>query len=255
MQQQLADATVVSEQQKQSHRHTLSLLDQAHLQQLSQLQNQLHAQVTDHSAADAQLRSQLAEQTELTQQLRHGMSDLQHKIQTLQRTSAEDQAVVKMLLKQQAAAEADAEADAEANAPPSVQLQHAAPSNLATINYAPQEKSALEPQPGVQIPTPSVCNSADRTLILEADVLRKECRVLRDTLAKAEAAVQSLTHAQHEAEQRSSAKLSELEGMLSQLEGKHMGSATLLDQTVAAMQNRTSLLLQQRLSGNTYFPW
>ena len=242
---------VVSEQQKQSHRHTLSLLDQAHLEQLSRLQIQLHAQVTDHSAADAQLRSQLAEQTELTQQLRHGMSDLQHKIQTLQRKSAEDQAVVKMLLKQQAAAEADAEADA----PPSVQLQHAAPPNLATIGYAPKEKSALEPQPGVQIPTPSVCTVADRTLILEADVLRKECRVLRDSLAKAEAAVQSLTQAQHEAEQRSSAKLSELEGMLNQLEGKHMGSATLLDQTVAAMQDRTSLLLQQRLSGNTQFPW
>jgi len=102
LQQQVADASAASDQQKQSHQRTLALLDQAHLAQLSELQKQLLQQSTCHSEAETELKAQLVEQTDLTQQLRRAMTDLELDHQSLKRKSAEEQAVTKMLLKQQA---------------------------------------------------------------------------------------------------------------------------------------------------------
>ncbi len=244
LQQQVTDSRASVDQQKQSHQHTLTLLDQAHMNQLSKLQNELLGQTRDSSAADTILRTQLAEQMVLTQQLRHGMSELEHEIQALKKKSLEDQAVVKMLAKRQAGTEADSAAQALLDT-----LHDLASADDNVLSHEPDETPASASQPAVQTPNPFASNFSDKTLLLEADVLRREARVLRDRLAKAEADVQKLTQSRQEDERQSAAQLSKLEGMLSELEGKHLGSATLLDQTVAAMQSRTSILLQQRQSG------
>ncbi len=238
LQQQVADASAASDQQKQSHQRTLALLDQAHLAQLSELQKQLLQQSTCHSEAETELKAQLVEQTDLTQQLRRAMTDLELDHQSLKRKSAEEQAVTKMLLKQQA--------DSAAQIP---SMQDTKPATECTVTDIHTEDARSDPQPTSQNPFLSVAAPASKTLVLEADVLRREARVLRESLAKAEAAVQKLTQARREDELQSSARLSQLEGTLNELEKKHQGSAAVLDQTIAAMQIRTSILLQQRQSG------
>ncbi len=244
LQQQVADASAASDQQKQSHQRTLALLDQAHLAQLSELQKQLLKQSTFHSEAETKLKAQLVEQTDLTQQLRRAMTDLELDHQSLKRKSAEEQAVTKMLLKQ---------ADSAAQIP---SMQDTEPAAECTVTDIHREHARSDPQPAAQNPFLSVAAPASKTLVLEADVLRREARVLREGLAKAEAAVQKLTQARREDELQSSAKLSQLEGILNELEKKHQGSAAVLDQTVVAMQTRTSILLQQRQSGDvSAHPW
>ncbi|DBB05703.1 TPA: hypothetical protein ACH3X1_012310 [Trebouxia sp. C0004] len=238
LQQQVADASAASDQQKLSHQCTLALLDQAHLKQLSQLQKQLHKQLTYHSEAETKLKAQLVEQTDLTQQLRRAMTDLELDHHTLKRKSAEEQAVTKMLLKQQA--------DSAAQTP---SMQDSEPAAEGTATDIHKENARSDPQPAAQNPFLSVSAPASKTLVLEADVLRGEARVLREGLAKAEAAVQKLTQARREDELQRSTKLSQLERSLNELEKKHQGSAAVLDQTIAAMQTRTSILLQQRQSG------
>lgn len=240
LQQQVADASAASDQQKQSNQRTLALLDQAHLAQLSELQRQLHQQSTCHSEAETKLKAQVVEQTDLTQQLRRAMTDLELDHQSLKRKSAEEQAVTKMLLKQQA--------DSAAQTP---STQETEPAAECTVTDMHEEDAKSDPQPAAQNPFLSVAAPASKTLVLEADVLRREARVLRESLAKAEAAVQKLTQARREDELQSSARLSQLEGILNELEKKHQGSAAVLDQTVAAMQTRTSILLQKRHSGDT----
>jgi len=239
LQQQMADASAASDQQKQSHQRTLALLDQAHLAQLSELQKQLHKQSTCQSEAETKLKVQLVEQTDLAQQLRRTMTDLELDHQSLKRKSAEEQAVTKILLKQQA--------DSAAETPSMQDTESAAECTVTDIHT---ENARSDPQSAAQNPFSFAAAPASKTLVLEADVLRREARVLREGLAKAEAAVQKLTQARREDELQSSAKLSQLEGILIELEKKHQGSAAFLDQTIAAMQTRTSILLQQRQSGD-----
>lgn len=239
LQQQVADTSAASDQQKQSHQRTFALLDQAHLAQLSELQKQLLNQSTGHSEAETKLKAQLVEQTDLTQQLRCAMTDLELDHQSLKRKSTEDQAVTKMLLKQQA--------DSAAQTP---RTQDTEPAAECTVTDMHSEDARSDPQPAAQNPFLSVAAPASKTLVLEADVLRREARVLRQGLAKAEAAVQKLTQARSEVELQSSARLSQLERILNELEEKHQGSAAVLEQTTAAMQTRTSILLQHRRSGD-----
>ena len=239
VQQQVADASAASDQQKQSHQRTLALLDQAHLAQLSELQKKLHQQSTCHSEAETKLKAQVVEQIDLTQQLRRAMTDLELDHQNMKRKSAEEQAVTKMLLKQQA--------DSAAQRP---SMQDTEPAAGCTVTDIYNENARSDPQPASQNSFLSVAAPTSKTLVLEADVLRREARVLREGLAKAEAAVQKLTQARREDELQSSAKLSQLEGILKELEKKHRGSAAVLDQTIAAMQTRTCILLQQRQSGD-----
>ena len=261
--QQAENAATASEQQQQSHQQTLALLDQAHMEQLSQLQNQLQTQSTQHSASESKLRSQLAEQTELTQQLQQEVSQQQHELLTLQKKYTEDQAVLKMLRKRQ-------QVNPQLSASNSFLSKHdmtAADGLLASqqeedqtaqastsssteesVAHA-QDRKEEESQSTVQAPAIAANNAADKTLALEAEVLRKEARILKDALAKAETAVQKLTQAQLKDQAQSSAKMSQLEGTLKQLEDKHQGSAALFDQTVTAIQSRTSILLQQRAPG------
>ena len=244
LQQQVADASAASDQQKQSHQRTLALLDQAHLAQLSELQKQLLQQSTCHSEAETELKAQLVEQTDLTQQLQRAMTDLELDHQSLKRKSTEEQAVTKMFLKQ---------ADSAAQTP---SIQDAEPAAECTVTDIRNEDARYEPQPAAQNPFLSVAAPASKTLVLEADVLRREARVLREGLAKAEAAVQKLTQARREDELQSSARLSQLEGILNELEKKHQSSAAVLDQTIAAMQIQTSKLLQKRQSGdNSTHTW
>lgn len=226
LQQQVADASAASDQQKQSHQHTLALLDQAHL-------DQLLMQSRDHSDSETKLQAQVLEQTELTQQLQHGMRELEREHQSLKKRSAEEQAVVKMLLKQQAERTAETAVTAKDDSP--------------TTDL----KEDLDPElpPAAQDPLLAAAPTKDRTLLLEVEVLRREARVLQDSLAKAEAGVQELTQARRGDELASSSKLSKLERLLKDLEEKHSGSGALLEQTMAAMQSRTSLLLQQRKPG------
>lgn len=235
LQQQLAAATEAAQQQKQSHRNTLALLDEAHMDQLSKLQAQLLTQSRDQSAKQAKLKLELAEQSELTQQAQQRLSKLEHECQVLQKRSAEDQAVTKMLLKQQTDTEAERNEDSD---------------DTLTPRDRPDVCSSNREDPVKTNPMTSPGTMADRTLALEADVLRKEARILKEQLAKAEAAVRKLTQNRRETELQSSAKLSQLEGVLSNLEGKHSGAAALLDETLAAIQSRTSVLLQQRQSGD-----
>lgn len=227
LQQQAAAASATSNQQKQSHQHTLALLDQAHL-------DQLLTQSRDHSDSETKLQAQVREQTELTQQLQHGMRELEREHQSLKKRSAEEQAVVKMLLKQQAEWTAQTAVTAEDDSP----------------TTDPKEDLDPELTPAAQDPLPSAAPTKDRTLVLEVGVLRREARVLQDSLARAEAVVQELTQARRGDELASSAKLSKLERLLKDLEEKHLGSGALLEQTMAAMQSRTSVLLQQRKPGD-----
>ncbi|KAL0022882.1 hypothetical protein WJX77_003338 [Trebouxia sp. C0004] len=130
-----------------------------------------------------------------------------------------------------------------------LQQQDSEPAAEGTATDIHKENARSDPQPAAQNPFLSVSAPASKTLVLEADVLRGEARVLREGLAKAEAAVQKLTQARREDELQRSTKLSQLERSLNELEKKHQGSAAVLDQTIAAMQTRTSILLQQRQSG------
>ena len=237
LQQQLTTAKEVGEQQKQSHQHTLTLLDQAHMEQLSQLQAQLLNQTRGDSALQAKLKLELAEQSELTQQTQLRLSELEHERGVLQKKSAEDQAVAKMLLKQQTDTETAPRSDAS--------LAPARPDVCSNESQLQKDQFVANP-----MTTPSAGTLADRTLVLEADVLRRESRILKEQLAKVEAVVQKLTQDRREDKLKSSAKLSQLEGVLSGLETKHSGAAALLEQTLAAVQVRTSILLQQRSSGN-----
>ncbi|KAL0022881.1 hypothetical protein WJX77_003338 [Trebouxia sp. C0004] len=132
-----------------------------------------------------------------------------------------------------------------------LQQQDSEPAAEGTATDIHKENARSDPQPAAQNPFLSVSAPASKTLVLEADVLRGEARVLREGLAKAEAAVQKLTQARREDELQRSTKLSQLERSLNELEKKHQGSAAVLDQTIAAMQTRTSILLQQRQSGPT----
>ena len=259
--QQAAIAATASEQQQQSHQQTLALLDQAHIEQLSQLQNQLQAQSAQHSAAESSLRSQLTEQTELTQQLQQELSQQQHELQTLQKKYTEDQAVLNMLQKRQQVSASNsclskhdlaAGNGVLASQQSEDQTVQASPSSRSeeSADHA-QCRKEEESQSTVQAPAVAANSVADKTLALEAEVLRKEARILKDALAKAEAAVQKLTQAQLKDQAQSSAKMSQLEGTLKQLEDKHQGSAALFDQTVIAIQSRTSILLQQRVSGSS----
>ena len=249
MQQQLEAAAEAAKQQTQSHQHTLALLDHAHMEQLSKLQAQLQNQSTIDSASQTKLKLELAEQTELTQQLQQRLSGLEHDNQALQKKSAEAQAVAKMLLKQQADKAAAATAS-EQHSGDTAGLSDRLGTSISDDHPEEDDRSLL----GASVTpiTPSASTMADRTLMLEADVLRKEARVLKERLAKAEADVQKLTQDGHDSERKSAAKLRQLEGMLKQLEGQHTGSAALLDQTVAAIQSRTSILLQQRQSGERH---
>ena len=264
-QQQTAEASATLQQQKQSHQQTLTLLDQAHVAQLSQLQSQLQSQATQHSAAESKLRAQLAEQSKLAQHLQHAMKQHdQQKFQDLQKKHAEDHALLKMILKKQHATEDEAVAkaqpveDAIANVAMSSQQgeerQEQSASDKAQndkVNDANAVADAASQQRSGSPFAAASLSTSERTLALEAELLRKEARILKGSLARAEAAVQNLTQAQLKDQAQSSAKLAELQSTLEQLEGKHCGSSALLDQTVAAMQSRTSILLQQRVSGMT----
>ena len=232
MQQQLAAAAETGVQQKQSHQHTLSLLDQAHMEQLSQLQ----AQLLNQSAVKSKLELELAEQSELTQQALLRLSELEHECGDLQKKGAENQAMTQILLKQQADTEAARHSD---------EVLKPARADVCGMDSTRQEDQ------GVANPMtlPSAGTMADRTLLLEADVLRRESTLLKEQLEKSEAAVQKLTQDRREDKLQSSSKLSQLEGVLNELEGKHLGAAALLDQTLAAVQSKTAILLQQRLSG------
>lgn len=236
MQQQLTAATGAGEQQKKTHQHTLTLLDQAHMEQLSQHQAQLLNQSRGDSALQAKLKLELAEQSELTQQAQLRLSELEHECGVLQKKGAEDQAVAKMLLKKQTDTEAARDSDGI--------LAPARPDVCSN-------ESQLQKDQFVANPTtmPSAGTMADKTLVLEADVLRRESKIQKEQLAKAEAIVLKLTQDRREDELQSSAKLSQLEGVLSGLETKHSGAAALLKQTLAAIQIKTSVLLQQRPSG------
>lgn len=235
LQQQLAAAIEADGQRKHSHQHTLTLLDQTHLDQLSKLQAQLRHQSQDASAKHTKLRFEIAEQCELAQQARRRLSELEHECGVLQKKSAEDQAVTKMLLKQQSTKDAD----------------QISADTLTPADGLDAESRNTQPQANPFLATPLTPAStlADKTLVLEADVLRRESRLLKDQLATAKAAVQKLTRARREEELQSSAKLSELEGVLSGLEGKQAGTAALLDDTLLAIQRKTSILLQQRQPG------
>ena len=243
-QQQLAAAAEAAKQQAQSHQQTLALLDQAHMQQLSKLQAQLLDQSRDDSACQSKLKLELAEQSHLSQQLQVRLSELERECHALQNKSTEEQAVTKMLLKQQADSSA------------AVAASHQSSDKLLTSHGTSGTGMCLQPheevdnEPSSAIATPSAKSLAERTLLLEADVLRKEARVLKERLAEAEAAAQELTQDSAEDERKSAAKLSQLEGMLSQLESKHSGTSAVHDQTVAAIQTKTSILLQQRPSGD-----
>ena len=239
LQRQLAAATEASEHQKQSHQHTLMLLDQAHMDQLSQLQTQLLHQSRDDSARQTQLRLELAEQSELTQQAQLRLSERENECMVLRKKGAEDQAVTKMLLRQQA--------DIEAERPPDESSTPATPDVGSSNSQTPEDLLVANPTP-----ISSAGTMADRTLILEADVLRREARILKEQLAKAEAAVQKLAQDRREDELQSSAELNRLEGVLSGLEAKHSGAAALLSQTLTAIQSKTAILLQQRPSGNCW---
>ncbi|KAL3142275.1 hypothetical protein ABBQ38_002618 [Trebouxia sp. C0009 RCD-2024] len=240
LQQQLAGAIEADGQQKHSHQHTLTLLDQTHMDQLSKLQAQLRHQSQDDSTRQTKLRLELAEQCELAQQAQCRLTELERERGVLQKKKAEDEAVIKMLLKQQTVKDADRiSADT---------LTPADGLDAESKNTQPQETPLLAN------PVTPAGTMADRTLVLEADVLRRESRLLKDQLATAKAAVQRLTQARREAELQSSAKLSELEGVLSGLEGKQAGAAALLDDTLLAIQSKTSILLQQRQSGESISP-
>ena len=213
------------------------LLDQAHMEQLSQLQAQLLNQSRGDAAIQLKLKLELAEQSELTRQAQLRWSELEHECGLLQKKGAEDQAVSKMLLKQQSDREAAQHADEV--------VAHARPD--VCRNDSPLQEDQVVANPMTMA---SAGTMADRTLVLEADVLRRESKILKEQLAKAEAAVQKLTQDRREDELQSSVKLSQLEAVLSGLEGKHSSAAALLDQTLAAIQSKTAILLQQRLSGN-----
>ena len=244
VEQQAAEAAQASRQQKQSHQQTVALLDQCHMDQLTKLQQQALTQAAAASAAEAKLKAQLAEQTDLAQQLQQRLSELERQHEALQRKSVEDQAVVKMLLKQRADSAAESAPVIESGGASSKNMKVCeSKGSLATDTRAASQ--SLSPRDGV---------NPHRTLVLEADVLRKEATVLTNQLAQAEASVLKLTQARREDELQSAAKLSELEGTLKELEGKHLGSAAVLDQTMAAMQRRTARLLQQRQSGGTQLP-
>lgn len=237
LQQQLEAATEASAQQKQSHQHTLTLLDQAHMEQLSQLQAQLLNQSMDESAMQSKLMLELADQSELTQQAQLRLSELEHECGDLQKKEAENQAVTQMLLKQQADAEAARRCDDI--------LAPTRPDVCSNNSHLQEDHIVANP-----MTMPSAGIMADRTIVLEAEVLRRESKLLKEQLAKAEAAVQKLTLDRHEDKIQSSAKLSQLKGELSKLEGKHLSTAALLDQTLSAIQSKTAILLQQRPSGN-----
>ena len=236
LQQQLAAATEASEQQRQSHQQTLMLLDQAHMEQLTQLQAQLLNQSRGDSAIQSKLKLELAEQSQLTQQAQLRLSELEHECEVLQKKCAEDHAVSQMLVRRQTDIEAARHADTI--------LAPARP-DVCSVDRPLQEEQVVA-NPVTML---SAGTMADKTLVLEADVLRRESKILKEQLAKAEAAVQKLTQDRREDELQSSAKLSQLEAVLSGLEGKHSSAAALLDQTLAAIQNKTAILLQQRPSG------
>ena len=239
LQRQLAAATEAGEHQKQSHQHTLMLLDQAHMKQLSQLQAQLLHQSRDDSARHTKLKLELAKQSELTQQAQLRLAQRENECMILRKKGAEDQAVTKMLLRQQT--------DTEAERPASDSSKPAMPETCSSNSQLLEEALVAN-----LTPVSSASTIADRTLILEADVLRREARILKEQLAKAEAAVQKLTQDRRDDELQSSAELSRLEGVLSGLEAKHSGAAALLTQTLTAIQSKTAMLLQQRPSGNCW---
>lgn len=236
LQQQLAAATEASEQQRQSHQQTLMLLDQAHMEQLTQLQAQLLNQSRGDSVIQSKLKLELAEQSQLTQQAQLRLSELEHECGVLQKKCAEDHAVSQMLVRRQTDIEAARHADTI--------LAPARPDVCSDDRPLQEEQVVANP-----VTMLSAGTMADKTLVLEADVLRRESKILKEQLAKAEAAVQKLTQDRREDELQSSAKLSQLEAVLSGLEGKHSSAAALLDQTLAAIQNKTAILLQQRPSG------
>lgn len=212
------------------------LLDQAHMERLSQLQAQLLNQSRDYSAKQTQLKLELAEQSELTQQAELRLSEHENECMVLRKKSAEDHAVAKMLLRPQTETEAERPSD-ESSTP--------ATPDVRSSNSQLEDSLVANPTP-----MSSAGTMAERTLILEADVLRREARILKEQLAKAEAALQKLAQDRREDELQSSAKVSRLEGVLSGLEAKHSGAAALLSQTLTAIQSKTSTLLQQRASGD-----
>ena len=217
------------------------------MEQLSKLQAQLQNQLSTDSTGQTKLKLELDEQTELTQQLQQKLSGLEQDNMALQKKSTEAQAVVKMLLKQQAD-KAAAATTSEQHSGDTTAVSDKLGSSNSDDHPEEDDRSRLEASAAPN--NPSATAMANKTLILEADVLRKEARLLKERLAEAEAAVQKLTQDGHDNERTSAAKFRQLEGMLKQLEGQHTGSAALLDQTVAAIQSRTSMLLQQRQSGD-----
>ena len=242
--------------------HTLALLDQTHLQHLSKLQNQLQEQSLSHEAAETRLKQQLQQQDESAKQLQEKVTQLEQQCRQLSgllsgmaQTCATETAVVKALKKRMASSK-----DTQPGMTDNSKQEHSFSSTGSAGNTASQTDTlhATDNENyAAMMSSPSLTNHAVTdpatmaftTLSLEADVLRKEARILKQHLADQEAASHKLMQLQQQDKQQHAAQLSRLRHTVAQVEHKHVAAAAMMDETLAAITSRTSLMLQQRQAG------
>lgn len=259
LQQKFADAnSALAEQhqaQQQMQQHTLALLDQTHLQHLSKLQKQLQDQSLSHEAAETRLKQQLQQQDESAKQLQEKVTQLEQQCRQLEQSRATETAVVKALKKRMASGK-----DTQPGIFDNSEQERSFSSTGSAGNDASQT-AALHATDNEEcaatVSSPSLTNHAVTnpaamaftTLSLEADVLRKEARILKQHLAEQEAASSKLMQLQQQDKQQHATQLSRLQHTVSQVEQKHLTAAAMMDETIAAITSRTCLMLQQRQAG------
>lgn len=267
MQQKAADADSFAAQQQQvqqqTQQQTLALLDQSHLQQLSRLHSQLQEQSLTHQASEAKLKQRVGQQDESVQQLQEQVRQLEQQCKELKQSCATERAVAKSLLKASASKEGaasdssndrqhDASSDSMCDDSSNDRQQDASSDSMCDASITADATAAADHSNSLASAghvASSVAAMAYTTLSLETDVLRKEARILKEQLSKTEAANQVLVQTQKQDKQQHMAQLSTLRQTMDELDEKHQAAAAMLDDTVAAMTHRTSLILQQRQTG------
>ena len=258
LQQKLADANrALAEQhqaQQQMQQHTLALLDQTHLQHLSKLRNQLQEPSLSREAAETRLTQQLQQQDESAKQLQEKVTQLEQQCRQLEQSCANETALVKSLKKRMASRQ-DTQPGIFDNSEQERSLNSTGSAKNDTSQTdagATDKEECADTMRSVSLTNPAVTDPAAMaftTLSLEADVLRKEARILKQHLADQEAACHKLMQLQQQDKQQHAAQLSRLQHTVSQVEQKHLAAAAMMDETIAAITSRTSLMLQQRQAG------
>ena len=258
MQQKLADADSFAAQQQQAQQQTqqqtLALLDQSHLQQLSKLHSQLQEQCLTHQGSEAKLKEQVGQQDESVQQLQEQVRQLEQQCKELKQSCATERAVAKSLLKASASkqgAASDNSNDNKHDTSSDSMRDDSINADKANATTAADHSNSSDSAGPVAT---SATAMAYTTLSLEADVLRKEARILKEQLSSTEVANRVLVQTQKQDKQQHMAQLSTLRQTLDDLDEKHRAAVAMLDDTVAAITHRTGLILQQRQTGMQPLP-